>query len=353
MGHLAGIKVIEMAGIGPVPLCGMMMSDMGAEVILVDRKTGASAEASLHVSKRDMMKRGKQTMAMDLKDPADIASLLDLVAGADVLIEGFRPGVMEKLGLGPEVCLQHNPRLVYGRLTGWGQEGPLAQVAGHDPNYISLTGALYHSGDSSSPPQAPPTLMGDCAGGTAMMAWGISSALLHAERTGQGQVVDAAIVDGLAYLASFARSFYQAGHITDQRGQEWMDGAAPWNRSYHCADGGYVTLCPVEARFYAVLLEKLDLQDHPLFSNHDQWDKAQWPQQVEQLQTLFSGRSRQQWCDLLEGTDACFAPILNYGEVQDHPHNRARNAYIEVDGQWHPQPAPRFSVTNPEPAWEE
>ena len=186
-----------------------------------------------------------------------------------------------------------------------------------------------------------------------MMAWGISSALLHAERTGQGQVVDAAIVDGLAYLASFARSFYQAGHITDQRGQQWMDGAAPWNRSYRCADGGYVTLCPVEARFYAVLLEKLDLQDHPLFSNHDQWDRERWQQQAEQLQTLFSSKSRLQWCELLEGTDACFAPVLSYGEVQDHPHNRARNAYVEVDGHWHPQPAPRFSVTRPEPAWEE
>ena len=353
MGPLAGIKVIEMAGIGPVPLCGMMMSDMGAEVCLVERKSGASAESSLHVSKRDMMKRGKQPIALDLKNPEDISSLLDLVVSADVLIEGFRPGVMEKLGLGPDVCLQRNPRLVYGRLTGWGQEGPLAQVAGHDPNYISLTGALYHSGEPGRPPQAPPTLLGDCAGGTAMMAWGISSALLHAERTGQGQVVDAAIIDGLAYLASFARSFYQAGHITDRRGEEWMDGAAPWNRSYLCADGGYVTLCPVEARFYAVLLDKLSLQDNPLFSDCDQWDKERWPSQTEHFQTLFVSQTRQQWCELLEGTDACFAPVLSYGEVQEHPHNRARNAYVEVDGQWHPQPAPRFSVTRPEPAWEE
>ncbi len=202
MGPLQGIKVIEMAGIGPVPLCGMMMADMGAEVYLIERKSGASAESSLHVSKRDMMKRGKQSLALDLKDADDIAFLLDLVAAVDVLLEGFRPGVMERLGLGPGVCLERNPRLVYGRLTGWGQEGPLSQVAGHDPNYISLTGALYHSGDPDAPPQAPPTLLGDCAGGTAMMAWGISSALLHAERTGQGQVVDAAIVDGLAYLSS-------------------------------------------------------------------------------------------------------------------------------------------------------
>ena len=353
MGPLQGIKVIEMAGIGPVPLCGMMMSDMGAEVCLVERKSGASAESSLHVSKRDMMKRGKHSLALDLKDPDDIATLLDLIAGADVLIEGFRPGVMERLGLGPEVCLEHNPRLVYGRLTGWGQEGPLSQVAGHDPNYISITGALYHSGDPDAAPQAPPTLMGDCAGGTAMMAWGISSALLHVERTGQGQVIDAAIVDGLSYLASFARSFYQAGHINDQRGSAWMDGAAPWNRSYACADGGYISLCPVEARFYGVLMEKLALVEHPLFADMNQWDKAKWPGQVAYLESLFVSQGRQHWCDLLEGSDACFAPVLTYGEVQDHPHNRARDSYVEVDGQWYPQPAPRFSATTPQPAWHE
>lgn len=353
MGPLQGIKVIEMAGIGPVPLCGMMMSDMGAEVYLVERKSGASAESSLHVSKRDMMKRGKQSLALDLKDPDEIALLLDLVAGADVLIEGFRPGVMERLGLGPDACLARNPRLVYGRLTGWGQEGPLAQVAGHDPNYISLTGALYHSGDPDTPPQAPPTLMGDCAGGTAMMAWGISSALLHAERTGRGQVIDAAIIDGLAYLASFARSFYQAGHISDERGGQWMDGAAPWNRSYRCADGGFITLCPVEARFYKVLIEKLELLDNDLFADLNQWDRSRWPAQIDHLQGLFVTAPRQHWCDLLEGSDACFAPVLNYGEVQDHPHSRARHSYVEVEGEWYPQPAPRFSATGAQPSWEE
>jgi crotonobetainyl-CoA:carnitine CoA-transferase CaiB-like acyl-CoA transferase len=226
-------------------------------------------------------------------------------------------------------------------------------VAGHDPNYISLTGVLYHSGDPDAPPQAPPTLLGDSAGGAAMVAWGISTALLHAQRTGQGQVVDGAIVDGIAYLATFARSFYQAGHIGDQRGSDWMDGAAPWNRSYRCADGGYITLCPVEARFYAVLVEKLQLIEHPLFADLDQWDRARWPRQIEHLRSLFGGESRQHWCDLLEGTDACFAPVLNYGEVQDHPHNRARGSYVEVDGEWYPRPAPRFSVTVPEPAWED
>ena len=353
MGPLAGIKVIEMAGIGPVPLCGMMMADMGAEVFLIERKTGASSESTLHVSKRDMMKRGKQPIALDLKDPAAIELLLEMMTKVDVLIEGFRPGVMERLGLGPEECLERNPALVYGRLTGWGQDGPLAQVAGHDPNYISLTGVLYHSGDPDSPPQAPPTLLGDCAGGAAMMAWGISSALIPAIREGKGQVVDAAIIDGISYLATFARSFYQSGHMNDQRGNEWMDGAAPWNRSYRCADDGYITLCPVEARFYAVLLEKLGLEEDPLFADGNQWDKVRWAKQIQHLQALFSSKSRNHWCDLLEGSDACFAPVLNYGEVQEHPHNAARESYIEIGGEWYPQPAPRFSGTRPEPAWED
>jgi crotonobetainyl-CoA:carnitine CoA-transferase CaiB-like acyl-CoA transferase len=353
MGPLAGIKVIEMAGIGPVPLCGMMMADMGAEVYLVERRSGNSAESTLHVSKRDMMKRGKQIVGLDLKNSADVDSLLELVESVDVLIEGFRPGVMERLGLGPDDCLEKNPALVYGRLTGWGQYGPLAQVAGHDPNYIALTGALYHSGDPDRAPQAPPTLLGDCAGGAAMMAWGISSALVYAQRTGQGQVIDAAIVDGTAYLATFARSFYQAGQMSDRRGTAWMDGAAPWNRSYSCGDGGFITLCSVEARFYAVLLDKLQLADNPLFAGGDQWSRSDWPRQVEHLQALFATQPRQYWCDLLEGTDACFAPVVSYGEAHSHPHNRARASYVEVEGEWYPRPAPRFSVTEAEPAWEE
>ncbi|MEP0200851.1 MAG: CaiB/BaiF CoA-transferase family protein [Halioglobus sp.] len=353
MGPLAGIRVIEMAGIGPVPLCGMMMADMGAEVFLIERKSPASAESTLHVSKRDMMKRGKKVVALDMKDPAAIKVLLGMVEKANVLIEGFRPGVMERLGLGPDVCLERNPALVFGRLTGWGQDGPLAQVAGHDPNYISLTGVLYHSGDTDKPPQAPPTLLGDCAGGAAMMAWGISSALIPALREGRGQVVDAAIVDGISYLATFARSFYQAGHMSDDRGGSWMDGAAPWNRSYSCQGGGYITLCSVEQRFYQILLDKLNLTEHPLFADVTQFDHSFWEAQVEFLQELFGSQSRQHWVDLLEGTDACFAPVLSYGEAHEHPHNRARNAYVEVDGQWQPAPAPRFSVTGAEPAWEE
>ena len=353
MGPLQGIKVIEMAGLGPAPLCGMMMADMGAEVYLVERSTGASAESSLHVSKRDMIKRGKKPIALDLKDPAAVELVLEMVSKADVLLESFRPGVMERLGLGPDVCLERNPALVYARLTGWGQEGPLSQVAGHDPNYISLTGVLYHSGDGDRPPQAPATLLGDCAGGAAIMAWGISSALIPAMRDGKGQVIDGAIIDGTAYLSSFARGFYQAGHIRDQRAAGWLDGAAPWNRTYACADGGYITVCSVEGPFFNLLLEKLALKQHPAFSDKGQWDTDAWPQQSECLEALFASQPRYHWCELLEGTDACFAPVLNYGEVQDHPHNRARDSYVEVDGQWHPVPAPRFSVTDAEPAWDE
>ncbi len=353
MGPLAGIKIVEMAGIGPGPLCGMMLADMGAEVFLVERQSGKSAESSLHVRKRDMMRRGKLPVAVDLKDPAGIQQVLDLVEQADALIEAFRPGVMERLGLGPDICLARNPALVYGRLTGWGQTGPLSQVAGHDPNYISLTGALYHSGNGDRPPQAPPTLLGDAMGGTAMMAWGLACGLLHASRTGEGQVIDAAIVDGTAYLASFARSFYQGGHLSDERGGQWMDGAAPWNRTYVCSDGGYVTVCAVEAKFYRVLLQLLELEAVPEFVGLDQWDRSRWPEQVGKLQAMFLSRTRDDWCELLEGTDACFAPVLNYSEAPHHPHNRARDAYREVDGEWYPQPAPRFSATIPEPTWED
>ncbi|MFK8049475.1 MAG: CaiB/BaiF CoA transferase family protein [Halioglobus sp.] len=353
MGPLAGIKVIEMAGIGPAPLCGMMMADMGAEVFLVERRSGASVEASLHVSKRDMIKRGKQLIALDLKDPADIETVLAMVAKVDVLIEGFRPGVMERLGLGPDVCLERNPALVYGRLTGWGQDGPLSQVAGHDSNYIALTGVLYHSGEPDVPPQAPATLLGDCAGGAAMMAWGISSALLPAKLNGTGQVIDAAIMEGIAYLSSFARSFYEAGQITDERGTGWLDGGAPWNHSYRCLDGGYITLCAVEGQFYDCLLTVLELNDSPCFSGSSQWDQSRWTEQSDYLFGLFASQPRQYWCDLLEGTDACFAPVLTYGEVQDHPHNQTRESYREIDGHYYPQPAPRFSVTRAEPAWED
>lgn len=352
MGPLSGIRVIEMAGLGPVPMCGMMLSDLGAEVFLVERASSASAESTLHVSKRDMMRRGKVPIALDLKAEAAIALVLALVENSDVLIEGFRPGVMERLGLGPEECLQRNKRLVYGRLTGWGQTGPLAQTAGHDPNYIALTGTLYHSGSADQPPQAPPTLLGDSAGGAAMLALGISSALIPAIKEGKGQVIDAAIVEGTAYLASFARSFYLAGQLGNNRGQQWMDGGAPWNRTYQCADGAFVTLCSVEEKFYQLMLELLGMHEEPLFAGRSQWEKQYWPEQCQRLQELFRTNGREHWSELLEGTDACFAPVLNYGEAPLHRHNQARQSYMEVDGEWHPKPAPRFSATECEPRWD-
>ncbi|MFK7733275.1 MAG: CaiB/BaiF CoA transferase family protein [Pseudomonadales bacterium] len=351
MGPLAGIKVIEMAGLGPVPLIGMMMADMGAEVFLIERRSAASAESTLHVSKRDMMRRGKTPIALDLKESSAIELVLNLVERANVIVEGFRPGVMERLGLGPDVCMARNPALVYARLTGWGQDGPNAKHAGHDPNYIALTGTLYHSGSADRPPQAPPTLLGDCAGGAAMCAWGISSALIPALQDGKGQVIDSAIVDSTSYLATFARSFYQAGHITDEREGSWMDGGAPWNRSYTCADGKYITCCPVEGKFYQQWLQLLQLEEHPLFGEGSQWSKSQWRAQIQHLEQLFAQQPRDHWAQLFDGSDACVAPVLNYQEATEHPHIRSRGSYKNVDGQWHAQPAPRFSVTNSEPDW--
>ncbi|MFK7731796.1 MAG: CaiB/BaiF CoA transferase family protein [Pseudomonadales bacterium] len=353
MGPLAGIKVIEMAGLGPVPLTGMMMADMGAEVFLIERRSAASAESTLHVSKRDMMRRGKTPIALDLKSDSAIELVLNLVERANVLLEGFRPGVMERLGLGPDVCMARNSALVYARLTGWGQDGPLAKHAGHDPNYIALTGTLYHSGSADQPPQAPATLLGDCAGGAAMCAWGISSALIPALMQGKGQVIDSAIVDGTAYLATFARSFYQAGHITDVRESSWMDGGAPWNRSYRCLDDKYITVCSVESKFYAQLLQRLGLDKNPLFGEASQWNKEQWLPQIQYLESLFGGESRDHWANVFDGSDACVAPVLTYNEATEHPHIRSRGSYKNIDGEWYAQPAPRFSMTQTEPDWDD
>ena len=351
MGPLAGIKVVEFAGIGPAPMCGMMLSDMGAEVYLVDRKN-ASAESDAQGSKRDMIKRGKIPVNVDLKNLAAVELVLTMIEKADVVIESFRPGVMERLGLGPEVCLQRNKALVYCRLSGWGQTGPMSQVAGHDPNYVSLSGALYHSGSADRPPQAVPGLLGDAAGGTAIMAWGLTCALLHAEKTGIGQVIDAAMTEGLNYLTSSVRTLYQAGQLTDDRGSQWTDGAAPWFQTYRCSDEGFISINAVEGKFYKLLLSKLELDDDPDFAT-DQWDANNWAVQKQRLTTLFLTRTRDGWCDLLEGTDACFTPVLTYGEAHSHPQHQAREAFKEVDGEWHPTPAPRFSVTHAEPNWHE
>ncbi len=347
-GPLAGVKVIEIAGIGPAPCAGMMLADMGAEVVLIERKL-ANANAAGILPDGDgqaIYNRGKRSVAVDLKSEAGVALVLDLIAGADILIEGFRPGVMERLGLGPEPCLSRNPKLVYGRLTGWGQTGPLAQAAGHDPNYIALSGALWYGGDAERVPTAPLTLVGDLGGGTMMLLWGVMCALYQVRNTGEGQVVDAAITDGSAYLSTLLWMMRNTGQIRDELGSGWADGGAPWNATYRCADGGFITLCPLEPQFYKELLQALDLVGEPLFV--EQWNRKQWPQAKAMLAERFLTRTRDQWCDLLEGTDACFAPVLSFAEAPQHPHNRARDTFVRIGQVMQPNPAPKLESYQPE-----
>jgi len=352
MGPLQGIRVVELAGLGPAPMCGMMLADMGAEVFVVERPGAASAESSLHAGRRDMLKRGKVPLSLDLKSPAGVSTLLELLGKADVLIESYRPGVMERLGLGPERCLECNPQLVYARLSGWGQTGPLAPYAGHDANYAALSGALYHSGTADGVPLAPPTMLGDAAGGAAMLAWGISSALVAASRRGVGQVVDASIFEGTTYLTSLARSFYLNGHLSDERQSGWMDGAAPWARSYRTRDDGFMTVLAVENKFYLQFIELLGVRELEPFCEAGQWDKSAWPEQVQLLETLFASEDRQHWEALFAGSDACVSPVLTYGEAARSQHALARGVFTQVDGQSYPNPAPRFSATPAEPAWD-
>ncbi len=339
---LVGVKVVEFEGIGPCPLAGMMLADMGAEVTLIGRK--ASNENAANITPEETAQgfyhRGKKSILIDLKQPEGVALALKLSAQADILIEGFRPGVMERLGLGPNVCLGLQPKLIYGRLTGWGQTGPLAQTAGHDPNYIALSGAMYYGARPNHKPTAPLTLAGDVAGGTMMLLWGVMCALWQAQASGQGQVVDAAITDGSAYASSLLWMMHNTGQLPQQTGQSWADGAAPWNDTYVCADGLYVNICALEPKFYQLLLEQLGLLHEP--SLLSQWDKTLWPQAQQQLAQVFASQSRQHWCDLLEGTDVCFAPVLSFGEATKHPHNLARNTFMQLDGITQPAPAPKM-----------
>ncbi|HEX5765981.1 MAG TPA: CaiB/BaiF CoA-transferase family protein [Woeseiaceae bacterium] len=346
MGPLSGIKVIEVAGIGPAPFCGMLLSDMGAEVVLIERKAAplmGFAERSGEAGKRSIVHRGKKSLAMDLKKPAAAAALLRLVADADLLIEGFRPGVMEKLGLGPAECTAVNRRLVYGRMTGWGQHGPLSHCAGHDINYIALAGALYHGGHRESPPAAPPTLVGDVGGGAMLLAVGLLAALLEARQSGEGQVIDAAVSDGAALMTSLLLGLQQQGFWTDQRQANMLDGGSHWYDCYECADGGYVSVGALEPSFYRQLLEKCGLSEDA--GLRSQFEPSKWPSQKQRMTELFKSRTRDEWCEILEGTDACFAPVLNMSEAPRHPHNMARRTFVEIDGVTQAAPAPRFSRT--------
>lgn len=338
-GPLSGVKVVEMAGIGPSAFCGMLLSDMGAEVIRVDRKGALRDPLQPDV---DPMARGRRSIAIDLKTPEGVETCLKLVETADMLQEGFRPGVMERLGLGPDICLQRNPKLVYGRMTGWGQEGPLANAAGHDINYIALTGALHAIGPRGGKPTPPLALVGDLGGGGLYLALGMVSALFETQRSGAGQVVDAAIVDGTASMMAVCFGMLASGSFPKARGTGLMDGGAPFYDTYETADGRYVAIGSMEPKFYALLREALGL-DGPLWDG--QLDRTAWPAQKAALAEIFKRKTRDEWCVLLEGGDACFAPVLALDEMADHPHNAARQVTVAVDGVLQPNVAPRFSRT--------
>jgi acetyl-CoA hydrolase len=343
-GPLSGLRVLEMAGIGPAPFCGMLLADLGADVVLIDRVSAGAEDIGL--GRHAIVNRGKRSIALDLKSSEGVATTLRLVANCDALIEGMRPGVMERLGLGPDVCIARNPRLVYGRMTGWGQAGPLAHAAGHDINYIALSGALWYSGRPGDPPLPPPTLVGDIGGGAMYLAVGVLAAVMSARATGKGQVVDAAIVDGSAHMMNLLLGFKSAGRFVNERGRSILDGP-PWYRTYRCADGHFVSVGSLEPRFHRLLLDKLGLADDP--AHAAQYDADQWPLVHERFAKLFASRTREEWCALLEGTDACFAPVLNPDEAASHPHMLARGAFIRNDGTLEASPAPRFSGTPAEP----
>jgi len=337
MGPLTGIKVVEMAGIGPGPFCAMMLSDMGAEVIRVDRLAHKGIGHRANV-----LNRGRRSIAVDLKNPDGVAAVQQLIDGADVVIEGFRPGVMERLGLGPDTCLARNPRLIFGRMTGWGQSGPLAPAAGHDINYISIGGALGAMGYSDRPPAPPLNLVGDFGGGAMYLLAGVLAALVERGNSGQGQVIDAAMTDGTASLLSPFYGMMAMGMWTKERMDNRLDGGAHYYGSYACADGKFISIGSIEPQFYALLLELCEIDD-PEFAKQN--DKQHWASLRGKLETLFATQTRDHWCALLEGTDVCFAPVLDLQEAPNHPHNVARQSFVEIDGVTQPAPAPRFSRT--------
>ena len=338
MGPLNGFKIIELAGIGPGPFCGMMLADMGAEVIRVERIAAAQATEA----PKDVLTRNRRSIAVDLKNPKGVETVLRLVEGADGLIEGFRPGVTERLGLGPEQCQARNPRLVYGRMTGWGQEGPMAEAAGHDINYISLAGALHAIGRPGERPVPPLNLVGDFGGGGMLLAYGMVCGLLEVTKSNEGQVIDAAMVDGTAALMAMFYSMSASGAFDTQRGTNLLDGGAHFYDTYETADGEHVSIGSIEPQFYALLMEKAGL-DAEYFQ--PQMNKGRWGELKAKLTEVFLTKTQAEWCDIMEGSDVCFAPVLNLIDAATHPHNVARNSYQEVAGVLQQAPAPRFSRT--------
>ncbi len=337
-GPLSGIRILEFEAIGPAPFAGMLLADMGADVLLVDRPV--AADLGLKRERRhDIMMRGKRSVTLDLKNDSSKEVALQLIARADALIEGFRPGVMERLGLGPEAALARNPRLVYGRMTGWGQDGPLAPRAGHDINYIALAGVLHAFGRKGEAPVPPLNLVGDFGGGGMLLGFGVACALLEAGRSGRGQVVDAAMVEGASLLAAMFSGFLATGDWSEERGSNILDTGAPWYNVYETKDGKYVSIGAIEARFYEELLKRLNLKD--LAQN----DRAGWPEMKKLFTEKFKTKTRDDWCRVFEGSDACFAPVLSFTESRRDPHNRARKSFVATGGVEQPAPAPRFSRT--------
>ncbi len=340
-GPLEGTRIIELAGIGPGPFCAMMLADMGADVVRVDRAQNVMGGDPASPPS-DVLNRGRRSIGVDLKQPDGVETVLALVESADGLLEGFRPGVTERLGLGPEAALARNPRLVYGRMTGWGQEGPYAPTAGHDINYIALAGALEPIGRRGGPPVPPLNLVGDFGGGGMLLAFGMVCGILNAQRTGTGQVVDAAMVDGAAVLTTMFHAFRAMGIWQDERGSNMLDTGAHYYDVYETADGKYVSIGSIESQFYAELLRLTGLEGEEL---PWQQDRAHWPAMKERMAAIFKAKTRDEWCAIMEGTDVCFAPVLSLGEAPQHPHNVQRGTFVELDGVVQPAPAPRFSAT--------
>jgi alpha-methylacyl-CoA racemase len=336
-GPLAGLRVVEMAGIGPGPFCGMLLADMGADVIVVERPAALRT-----LGAGGAMNRGKRSICLDLKNPQSLQAVQDLIAGADALIEGYRPGVMERLGLGPDAMLERNPRLVYGRVTGWGQTGPLSQAAGHDINYVALTGAMSISTRAGVAPSLPATLIGDMAGGAMFLGFGIVCAMLEAQRSGRGQVIDAAMIDGVGMLTALIHSLRGEGQWLDQPAYNFFLHSSPFYDSFECADGRYFTLGAIEPAFYREMLQRLGLAD---VDPRQQYDMSAWPALRERVAATMKTKTRDEWAALLEGTDVCAAPVLSFDEAAAHPHQQARGNFVEVEGKRQPAPAPRFSRT--------
>ena len=340
-GPLTGVRVVELASIGPGPFAAMLLSDLGADVVRIDRAGHVPPAGANLQPASDVLARGRRSLGVDLKNPEGVDAVLRLVDGADVLIEGFRPGVAERLGLGPDACLERNPRLVYGRMTGWGQDGPMAPRAGHDLNYIALAGALHPIGPADQPPPVPLNFIGDFGGGGMLLAFGVACALVERAGSGRGQVVDAAMVDGAALQTAMFHGMLTMGLWTDERESNLLDGAAPFYRCYECADGQYVSVGALEPQFYAELLARLDLDPEAWPQN----DKAVWPEQSRALAQVFSTKPRDEWTAVFDGADACVAPVLTLTEAASHPHMASRATFVESFGTSQPAPAPRFSRT--------